>query len=189
MAHVSSYLLLPGSDGRGAIWRQVAEALSRDGHRVATYHGWPGQGLTAQAADVAASCRTGSIEVLVGWSYSGLVAATAAAQIRLRQVVHVDSLLPGFASDHEELAHLLSPVVLSLVGHDIEMLLTAPSHGCPVQYIECLRRPAKPAFRAVERSAALARSCGWTVLGIDADHRAMASRPTELASLLDAVSR
>lgn len=182
---MTALLLLPGSDGRSSIWREVARGLRSTGADVSTYEGWPPDGLASQVAAVHSVCQARNIESLVTWSYSGLVGSlVAAAHSHLSRLVHVDALLPGFATNGKELRELVSPAITRLLGQDWQLATTPATPSCAVAYIECLRRPAKPSFRAVERSAEIAYRQGYTVHRLPADHRAMATAPTEVVSLL-----
>jgi len=185
MIAMTALLLLPGSDGRSSIWREVARGLRSAGSDVSTYEGWSRDGLAGQVAAVLTVCQARNIDSLVTWSYSGLVGSlVAASHGHLSRLVHVDALLPGFATDGKELRELVSPAIMRLLGHDWQLATAPAAPSCAVGYIECLRRPAKPSFRAVARSAAVAHGQGFTIHRLPADHRAMTTAPTEVVSLL-----
>lgn len=185
---MTTYLLLPGSDGRSSVWGSVAGVLQSAGE-VTTYEGWSPAGLTDQVAEVLSVCQAKRIETLVTWSYSGLVGTLVAASCgRLRRLVHIDALLPGFAEGDHELRRLVSPAIVRMIGQDWPLAIAPAAPRCPVEYLECHRRPAKPSFRAIERSAVLAHELGFTVRGLDADHRAMVSSPSAVVSLLQEAS-
>lgn len=153
--------MLPGSDGKASIWDQVASILRRQGGEVLALDGWSGDGLLAQATAVAESVAEHGAETLVTWSYSGLVGAIVAARPgSLRLVIHVDGLLPGFATTRAELRGCLSRGVLRLIGDDVEAATSLPSLGCHTMYLSCVDRLAKPSLEPVARSAVLAEDSG-----------------------------
>lgn len=184
------YLMLPGSDGRASIWEEVVSALRGQGSVVRAVDGWDDGGLMAQATVVAELVEKQGAETLVTWSYSGLVGAIVAARPSvLRLVVHVDSLLPGFATTTAELRKLLPTGVLRLIGADLDAATALPIARCHTAYVSCVDRLDKPSLVPVARSAALAEEAGFDVLPIEAGHQAMRQQPAELAVLLSELPR
>ena len=103
-----TYVLVHGAYGGGWIWRDVAEGLRRQGHRVFT----PTQtGLGERShlmsrqitvethiQDVAAVIETNELRdvILVGHSYGGMAVTGVADRMtdRIRHVVYLDALIP-----------------------------------------------------------------------------------------------
>jgi hypothetical protein len=116
------------------VWRSVAGLLQSAGE-VSTYEVWPPSGLADQVAAVLTVCQARHIETLVTWSYSGLVGtlvATSAEQ--LRRLVHVDALLPGFATSDGEIRRLVSPAIARLLGRDWSLAIAPGAPSCAVEY-------------------------------------------------------
>lgn len=185
----STYLLLPGSDGRSSTWSRVQALLEARGHVVETPGGWIESGLTAQAAAIAELVRARGVDALVTWSYSGLVGTLAVFRYSgVRLLIHVDSLLPGFIQRGDELAAWVPRAVVRLVGDDIAVATTPVTSGCRTVVVACTNRPQKPAFAAVQRSGALAERTGLEVLWLDSGHHPMKEKPDELTDLLITIS-
>ncbi len=104
----SRYVLVHGAYGGGWIWRDVAEGLRRQGHRVwtptQTGLGERSHLLSRQITvdthigDVANAIETDEIRdlVLVGHSYGGMAVTGVADRMtdRIRHVVYLDALIP-----------------------------------------------------------------------------------------------
>lgn len=184
-----SYLLLPGSDGRASTWNEVVLALRRQGCEVVAVDGWDSDGLLSQVTTVSELVAKHHARTLVTWSYSGLVGALVAARPGgLRLVVHVDALLPGFATTRAELRKCLPQGVLQLIGADIDEATRLPDPCCHTVYVSCVNRIMKPSLVPIARSAALAEASELDVREFQSGHQAMKQQPEELASLLSEAS-
>jgi hypothetical protein len=182
--------MLPGSDGRSSTWDGVASALRAQGDEVLAIDGWSNNGLLAQAAAVAERVGQRGAEILVTWSYSGLVGALGAARPTvLRLVVHIDALLPGLATTNEELRKSLNQGVLSLIGDDIDAATSLPDRCCPTVYVSCVDPARKPSLAAIARSATLTADSGIDIIEFPSGHQAMKQRPTQLTILLSELTR
>lgn len=102
----SSFLLIPGAWMGGWAWDRVTRELVREGHvaRTITLTGLDGSGdakdigIETHVEDVVSLLKSEDLSdiVLVGHSYSGIVATLAAARAprRVAKVLHVASFLP-----------------------------------------------------------------------------------------------
>jgi pimeloyl-ACP methyl ester carboxylesterase len=141
--------------------------------------------------------------VLVGYSYSGLIAGAVARgdlNDRLAGLVYVDAIVPEAlvpegqtrgdgqarpAGQDDRSADDLTRGVLALLGPGwMELLTPYPRIELPTTFISCTARAVVPSFRPIERSARVAGDLGWALRSIATSHRPMTEAPDELAGLL-----
>lgn len=190
------FYLLPGSDGRAAVWSGVVSRLASRGDTGIPLNLGPdgSSGVTAglssqaQIVEAALSVRPDR-SILVGYSYSGLVAAAVVrrGKVPVARLIYVDAIVPEIASSASELLSLVPPVVRRLLGSDAsELFGTGPTSHVPTSYVRCTARPGKPLYAAIEASAGRARELEWTYAEIATGHRPMVEAPDALVALLRA---
>lgn len=193
---MTTFVLLPGSAGDGApLWAPVRRRLEAAGHDSRALPAWTTVGsLGAQVSRALEEVLGRPGCVLVGYSYSGLVATAAARRSRpaLRHLVLVDGLLSHVAPGLDAFARLVPPVVRRLVGDDGALLYEGTAAADPARdvvgtYVACTARPTKPMFAAIAASEACARRLGWQVAQPATGHAPMRDDPDRLAALLLAI--
>lgn len=191
---MTSFYLLPGSDGKAAVWAEVASRLASRGDTGIPLslgaEGGPSvtPGLSSQVelVEAALSARPDR-SILVGYSYSGLVAAAVVrrAVAPVAGLIYVDAIVPEIASSASELLSLVPPVVRRLLGSDASVLYgTGRTSPVPTVYVRCTARPRKPLYAAIEASAGRARALEWTYAELAAGHRPMVEAPDALLARL-----
>ena len=188
---MTTYLLLPGSDGDVRVWERVVARLQANGCEAicVSLAGLQGErivpGLATQVALVQARVgRAPETTIPVGYSYSGLVASEVARHNPgLPALIYVDAIVPQIGRTPADLARELSTGVLDLLG-GVGQLPGAGSPAMPVTFITCTGRPPKAAYSALDRSAEAARTLGWTIRTMPTGHHPMTEDPETLTTLL-----
>lgn len=190
------FYLLPGSEGNASVWAGVASRLAShgdsgipldlclDGGRSVI----PGLHSQAEIVEAALSARPDR-SILVGYSYSGLVAAAVVrrAVAPVAGLIYVDAIVPEIASSASELLSLVPPVVRRLLGSDVsELYGTRRPPRVPTAYVRCTARPRKLLYAAIEASAVRARELEWTYAELATGHRPMVEAPDALVARLRA---
>lgn len=224
------YVLLPGAWSGGWQWRSVGRLLQAAGHEVFTptltglgervHLANPAVDLETHVQDVLNVLTYEGLQdvILVGFSYSGMVATGVAerAAFRLRHLVYLDAFV---AEDGDSLLDLVGPEVAARfeaiaqtqgdgwrIPHDppdaprqtAQPLKTfqgpvAVGNGdaaaLPRTYIYCTdKSDLGPGGDGITASAKRARAAGWRYRELATSHVAMETMPRELTDLLLEIS-
>jgi pimeloyl-ACP methyl ester carboxylesterase len=223
---MTPYVLLPGAWSGGWQWRPVARLLRAAGHEVYTPT-LTGLGERVHLASPAVDLETHVLDVLnvladeelsgivlVGFSYSGMVATAVAerAPARLAHLAYVDAFVP---EDGQSLFDLAGPEVAARfealarergdgwrMPHDPPDAPRRTAHplktfqgrvavgnpaaaALPRTYIYCTDKAEMGGGNAgIAASAARARAAGWRYRELPTSHVAMETMPRELTDLL-----
>jgi pimeloyl-ACP methyl ester carboxylesterase len=196
---MTAFYLLPGSDGSTRIWASILSLLATCGDigipvgLASTEEPRVRPGLRSQVERVEAAIRCGHENgVLVGYSYSGLVASAVVRRgvARVARAIYVDAIVPEIASCGQELLERVPRTVRHLLGDDATLLYPPVSrHSVPLTYVHCTARPRKALYSAIDPSAASARALGWEYSEVATGHRPMLEAPSELLLRLRALPR
>lgn len=223
---VTPYLLLHGAWSGGWQWRPVARLLRETGHEVFTptltglgervHLASPAVDLETHVTDVLNVLAYEDLRdvVLVGFSYSGMVATAIAerAPARLAHLAYVDAFVP---EDGQSLLDMAGPEAAAhfetlardhgdgwLIPHDPPDAPRRTPHplrtfqgrvavhkpaaaALPHTYVYCTDKPELRGGNAgIATSAARARAAGWRYRELPTTHVAMETMPRELADLL-----
>lgn len=223
---MTTYVLLPGAWSGGWQWRPVARLLREAGYEVHTptltglgervHLASPAVDLETHVADVLNVLAYEDLRgvVLVGFSYSGMVATAVAerAPARLAHLAYVDAFVP---EDGQSLLDMAGPEVAAhfaaiarergdgwRIPHDPPDAPRRTAHplktfqgrvaignleaaALPRTYVYCTDKPEMGGGNAgIAASAARARAGGRRYRELPTRHVAMETMPRELADLL-----
>lgn len=223
---MATYVLLPGAWSGAWQWRTVTRLLQADRHEVVTptltglgervHLASPSVDLATHVEDVVNVLTYEELHdvVLVGFSYSGLVATAVAERVpeRLAHLVYLDAFVP---QDGQSLMDMIGPEAAAhfeviaaergdgwRIPHDPPGAPHRTDHplrtfqdpvavrkpdtlAVPCTYISCTDKAGTGAGGAgIAASAARAREVGWHYQELPTTHVAMESMPREPARLL-----